>query len=190
MIASIRGVLQHKSANVLVIECGGLGYEILAPLTVTEQLPEEGAEVFLLTEFVVREMSQTLYGFLHERERRLFRQLMKTSGVGAKTVLAMMSTMTIDELMSALAAEDVAKLSLIPGIGKKTADRLVVDFRGNLLLREAVEQPEQNDEVEQVLSALGYKKAEIKNILTQLDADSGTDTATRVRTALRLLSGK
>lgn len=188
MISSIRGILRRKSANSALVECGGLGYEVQAPLTVTEALPAVGEEVFLLTEFTVRETAHTLYGFSHERQRRLFRHLLKTSGVGAKTVLAMMSAMTMEELVAALSAEDVGRLSLIPGIGTKTADRLIVDFRGSDLLVEQAAAPAADSEVEQALAALGYKKAEIKTAMADPSVAAGEDTAARVRAALRLLS--
>lgn len=191
MICSLRGRLAGKTAGRAVVECGGVGYDVQAPLTVIERLPEVGEEVFLLTEFVVRETGQALYGFLTERERLLFVQLMKTSGVGAKTVLAMMSAMTVDELVAALSSDDAARLALAPGIGKKTAERLIVDFRGSaLLVAAASAAPAVDGEVEQALAALGYKKAEIKKALSRFGADAGEGTAERVRTALRILSGR
>lgn len=188
MIASLRGILRGKSATSLLVECGGIGYAVHAPLTVTEQLPAVGEEVVLLTEFLVRENAHSLYGFLHERERELFRQMMKTSGVGAKLVLAAMSTLGVDELVAVLSAEDVGRLAKVPGIGKKIADRLVVDFRGSHLLLRAAVQSSTDSEVELALETLGYKKAEIKKALAQLAGSGEDSTEGRVRAALRLLS--
>ena len=194
MITAIRGRLRQKTAGSAVIECGGLHYEVLVPFTVAERLPAEAEEVFLLTEFVVRELSHTLYGFFSEQERQLFRQLMKTSGVGAKTVLALMSAMSTEELIAALSAEDTARLARTPGIGQKTAERLVIDFRGSVLLIKTASATaaETDSEVEQALAALGYKKAEIKKALSRLSAevDADADTAMRIRAALRILSGR
>ena len=187
MIAFIRGVLVEKRPNTVFIECNGIGYEVMAPLTVVEKLPPEGETIFLLTQFVVREESQTLYGFLNESERTLFCRLIKVSGVGAKTALAMMSALTTDSLLAALSTEDIGRLSAVPGIGRKTAERLIVDFRGSSLLLETAAFSVDND-AEQALAALGYKKSEIGKALSQLPAVTNEDTASRVRTALRVLS--
>lgn len=193
MINFIRGRLVSKTPNAAVVDVGGVGYEILTPLTVSEQLPDIGEEAFLLTEFVVREESQTLFGFIAERERELFRRLLKVSGIGAKTALAMLSAMNTDELLAALAAEDVARLSGVPGIGKKTADRLVVDFRGSAFLTSAAAAAAGgvDGEVEQALAVLGYKRAEIRRALGRLPpVGKDETTAERVRAALRVLSGR
>ena len=140
---------------------------------------------------MVREESQTLYGFLDETTRALFRRLIKISGIGAKTALAMMSTMTAKELLSALANEDHARLSGTPGIGKKTAERLIIEFRGSALLSSSGADfgVIRDDDVEQALTSLGYKKDEIKRALTAMPPDA-TDTAVKVRAALRFLAGK
>ncbi|WOV91115.1 MAG: Holliday junction branch migration protein RuvA [Candidatus Zeuxoniibacter abyssi] len=191
MIASLNGYMAAKSAASVVLEINGIGYEVAIPLTVMDKLPTIGEKVFLLIEFVVREESQTLYGFLDETTRALFRRLIKISGIGAKTALAMMSTMTAKELLSALANEDHARLSGTPGIGKKTAERLIIEFRGNALLSSSGADfgVIRDDDVEQALTSLGYKKAEIKRALTAMPPDA-TDTAVKVRAALRFLAGK
>ena len=188
MIDSLRGKLLKKSATLLVVECGGIGYAVHTPLKVVEGISEEvGDEISLLTEFLVREDSQTLYGFRKEYERELFRQLIKISGVGARMILAAMSAMSAEELINVLAAEDVARLTQIPGVGTKTADLLVVSFRGKPLLRHAAATSNVDAEVEQALESLGYKKTEIKKVLAKLEATEGS-TEDRVRAALRLLS--
>ncbi len=190
MISFVNGYLRIKTASSVVVEVGGIGYEIFPSLTTIENLPAIGEKVIMLTELVVREDSQTLYGFLDETTRLLFRQLIKVSGIGAKTALAMMSTMTANELLSALANEDHASLSKAPGIGKKTAERLIIEFRGSALLlsQDKKTNVENNDDVEQALETLGYKKAEIKRAVAALPAES-QDIASKVRAALRFLSG-
>lgn len=190
MITHIRGVLASRQPNRLVVECGGIGYEVMAPLSVTEGLPDAGGDVFLLTEFIVREDSQTLYGFAKEQERALFRRLLKVSGIGAKTVIAMMSAMSVDELLGCISAEDAGRLTMIPGIGKKTAERLVVEMRGSDLLVKGAVLSATDSEASQTLAALGYNKSEIRKALTQLPRDVGDTTESLVRAALRLLSGK
>ncbi|MGI9296363.1 MAG: Holliday junction branch migration protein RuvA [Gammaproteobacteria bacterium] len=193
MIAFLRGKLVSKTPSAVVIECGGVGYEALAPLTTIEQLPPPGAEVFLLTDFVVRAESQTLFGFLREREREIFRRLIKVSGVGAKTALALMSALRADELLAALSEGDSARLSRAPGIGKKTAERIIVDFRGSPLLEMVDGAPPAasgDRDVESALAGLGYKKPEIARALASIPADTGDDSAVRLRAALQTLSGR
>ncbi len=195
MITSINGFIEQKRIDAIIIECGGIGYEIFMPLTIIEKLPEEGNTVKLLTEFVVREESQVLYGFLHASERQLFRRLIKVSGIGAKTALAMMSALSIAEILQALSEEDSTKLAMTPGIGKKTADRLVVDFRGSLLLNmntSTAEKSNTNDDVMQALTSLGYNKNETKKAMAHLEKTTSAvdDVASKVRAALRWLSGR
>ncbi|MDM5148114.1 Holliday junction branch migration protein RuvA [Candidatus Persebacteraceae bacterium Df01] len=192
MIVFLRGKLAAKSTTAAVIDCSGVGYEALAPLTTIEKLPAVGEQVFLHIDMVVREDSQTLYGFSNENEREIFRRLIKVSGVGAKTALALMSALSLDELLSALANSEADRLARAPGIGKKTAERIIVDFRGSPLL----EMPTSGEpaggarDVEQALAGLGYKKAEITRALGALPTDIGTDTTARLRAALQVLSGK
>ena len=190
MITSLRGILAAKSPGAAVVEVGGVGYRIAAPLTVTDKLPEVGAEVFLLTEFVVREDSQTLYGFLDERTRELFCRLTKVSGVGAKTALAMLGAMDTGELISALINGDSARLSSAPGIGAKTAERLIVEFRGSAL---SADSPgDEQGEAAQALAALGYKKAEIARALSALrkGGEEFDDVSAQVKAALVILARK
>ncbi len=194
MISFLRGKLAAKSATSVVVECGGVGYEAFAPLTTIEKLPAPGANVFLLTDFVVRQESQALYGFCEEREREIFRRLIKVSGVGAKTALALMSALPAEDLLSAIAAGDAVRVSCAPGIGKKTAERIIVDFRGSPLLHlpaAATTAAANSDrDVEQGLAGLGYKKAEIARAISALPPEAGEDAAARLRAALQILSGK
>lgn len=192
MISSLCGVVAEKRMDGIVIECGGVGYDVLLPLTVLENIPPVGETAKVLTELVVREDSQQLFGFATSNERLLFRRLIKVSGIGAKTAMAMMSTMTVSEILQALADEDTTALATAPGIGKKTADRLIVDFRGNPMLSSIKGEAggSANNEVEQALASLGYKKNEVKNALTYLAENHAPekDVAARVRLALRWLS--
>ena len=193
MIVFLHGKLASKTPTSAVIECNGIGYEVHAPIGVIERLPATGDSVFVLTEMVVREESQTLYGFLEERERRIFRALLKVSGVGAKTALTLMSALSADDLLAALASGDTARLSTAPGIGKKTAERMVVDFRGSPLLDmpAIAALPQQNNrDVELALEGLGYKRVEISRALSALPADTDEDPAVRLRAVLQILSGK
>ena len=198
MIAFLRGKLIAKTSQAAVVECGGVGYEVFAPLTVIEKMPAAGAEVFIHTDFVVREDSQTLYGFLDERSRAVFRRLIKVSGVGAKTAVALMSALSAEELLSALAGEDATRLTCAPGIGQKTAERIVLDFRGSPLLDDIGGATGGGDktfsaadrDIEQGLAALGYKKAEIARAIAALPKNDDADPAARLRAALQKLSGR
>ena len=192
MIASLRGLLLSKTAANVVVECGGVGYEMSVTPSVSERLPEAGAEVFLLTEMIVREDAHLLFGFLDAREREVFRRLLKVSGIGAKTALGMLA-FGADELLSALSAEDVGRLSRAPGVGRKTAERLIVDFRGSPLLLESAGagggKTGEDAEAEQALSALGYRKKEIADALSALPKEE-MGVPQKVRAALRVLSGR
>ena len=129
MIGSIRGILRASRPPIALVECGGVGYEILAPMLVHARLAAIGEEVFLHTEMVVREDSQTLYGFGDRSERELFRRLIRISGVGAKMTLGMMNEMPAADIISALKNGDKDSLTRLPGIGRKTAERLVVELK-------------------------------------------------------------
>lgn len=191
MIATLRGILADKSPGEAVVEVGGVGYRIAAPVLVTDRLPEVGGEVFLYTEMIVREDSQTLYGFLDGKTREVFCRLVKVSGIGAKTALAMLGAMPVGELLSALASGDAARLAATPGIGKKTAERLIVEFRGSLLLQDTPAISASSD-TSQALAALGYKKPEIARALSALrkqyaDADN-MPPAEQIKAALKILA--
>ena len=137
MIGSLRGRLAAKSPPQLLLEVGGVGYELEAPMSTFYDLPTVGAEVRLLTHLVVREDAHVLYGFAREDERRLFRMLLKVSGVGPKIALAILSGSSVEAFAGCIAARDVATLTRIPGVGKKTAERLVVELRDRLAAEDA-----------------------------------------------------
>jgi len=132
MIARLAGTLIAKQPPVLVIDVGGVGYEVEAPLPVFYDLPETGQPVVILTHLSVKEDSHTLYGFASESERTLFRQLLKISGIGAKLALTILSGASGDELARFVADRDTAALTRLPGIGKKTAERIIIELRDKL----------------------------------------------------------
>jgi Holliday junction DNA helicase RuvA len=132
MIGSLRGRISLKLPPQLTVEVGGVGYELEAPMSTFFHLPAVGAEVHLLTHLVVREDAQILYGFGSEDERRLFRSLIKVSGVGPKIALALLSGISVADFYQFVHAQDIAALTRVPGIGRKTAERLIVEMRDRL----------------------------------------------------------
>ncbi|MDX5406506.1 MAG: Holliday junction branch migration protein RuvA [Chromatiaceae bacterium] len=132
MIGRLRGILLEKQAPDLLIEVAGVGYEVQLPLTSFYQLPAVGAEAVIYTHFVVREDAQLLYGFVNQVERALFRQLIKANGVGPKLALTILSGMTASQFVRCVQLDDVSTLVKLPGVGKKTAERLVVEMRDRL----------------------------------------------------------
>ncbi|MEN3156827.1 Holliday junction branch migration protein RuvA [Alkalimonas sp. NCh-2] len=132
MIGRLRGIVLEKQAPDVLLEVGGVGYEVQLPLTSFYQLPELGQEVVLYTHFVVREDAQLLYGFHNATERALFRQLIKANGVGPKLALTILSGLTADDFVRCVQLDDLSTLVKLPGIGKKTAERLLVEMRDRL----------------------------------------------------------
>ncbi len=193
MIGSIRGVMLAKMAPQIIVECNGVGYEIETPMSTFLELPDTGAEVFLHTHLQVREDAQTLFGFASSAEKTLFRSLLKVSGVGAKMGLAILSGMTVEGFARCVQHEDAATLVKIPGVGKKTAERLIIEMRDRLATEEAtggaVVTPigaanDPRGEAFDALVALGYKPAEVKKLLSGVDKD--IDSAEDIiRSALR-----
>lgn len=173
MIGFIKGALLEKQAQQLLIDVQGLGYEVLVSLNTLFELPEVGGEVALHTHFVVREDAQQLYGFGSPRERQLFRDLIKISGVGPKVALAILSGISPDDFVRTVMRDDIAALVRVPGIGKKTAERLLVEMRDRLKDWDvggvsASAAPLQNavaEEAESALIALGYKPPEAAKMI-------------------------
>ncbi len=175
MISRLTGLLAEKSPPHVLVDCNGVGYEVQVPMSTFYNLPELGARVTLLTQFVVREDAQLLYGFLTPGERASFRELTKISGVGPRIALALLSGLSTDELAQAVAAQDAARLVKVPGIGKKTAERLLLELKGKLapVLSApgfSVVSDAQSD-ILQALLALGYTDREAQAVLKQLPAD-------------------
>jgi len=192
MIGRIRGELVEKNFPQVIVSCNGVGYEIDVPMSTFYPLPRTGEEVTLLTHLVVREDAHLLFGFLTAAERTAFRQLLKISGVGPKVALSVLSGMSVDDLSAAVAAEDAARLTRIPGIGKKTAERLVLELRDKLpkaIPAARAGAPEAFAESADVLNALlglGYNEREAQAAVRQLPAD--LQIADAIRQALKHLA--
>ena len=191
MIGRLKGILIHKAPPWLVIDVHGVGYELEAPMSTFYDLPDVGREVFLFTHYAQKEDSVSLYGFLREAERRLFRDVQKVSGIGAKIALAVLSGVSVDEFARLVQAGDVTALTRIPGIGKKTAERMVVELRdraadfagaGNTLNVGAI--GDAQSEATIALQQLGYKPAEAARMARDAAAP-GDDAATIIRKALQ-----
>jgi Holliday junction DNA helicase RuvA len=192
MIGRVNGTLLSKNPPLIVVDCHGVGYEINVPMSTLYQLPETGATVTLLTHFVVREDAQLLFGFATESEREAFRSLIKISGVGARTALAILSGLSVEELAQAVTLQEVARLTRIPGIGKKTGERLLLELKGKIgadigagVGGIPVVQSTSN-EVLQALLALGYSDKEAAIAVKQVPADSTVSDG--IRLALKALS--
>jgi len=175
MIGHLRGTLEHKSSPRLLIDVCGVGYEVEVPLSTLCELPEAGAQVRLLTHFVVREDTQALYGFLTERERETFRSLIRISGVGPKLALAILSGLNPSELAACVHCGDSSALVRLPGVGKKTAERLLVELKDRLPAPDGLSTMPGTSptgvlgEALAALQALGYKPAEASRLLQNLD---------------------
>jgi Holliday junction DNA helicase RuvA len=192
MIGSVRGRIASKTPPQLTVEVGGLGYELEAPMSTFFLLPSVGEEVRLLTHLVVREDAHILYAFGTENERRLFRSLIKVSGVGPKIALALLSGISVEAFALCVQNEDIAALTRVPGIGRKTAERLVVEMRDRLgpatdpAFITTASAPAPNPEAEAfgALVALGYRPAEATRLLKA--AGPGThSTEELIRRALQ-----
>lgn len=172
MIGSLRGRLAAKAPPQLTVEVGGLGYELEAPMSTFFHLPAVGEEVRLLTHLVVREDAHVLYAFATEDERRMFRSLIKVSGVGPKIALALLSGISVSAFIECVRSEDIAALTRVPGVGRKTAERLIVEMRDRLsaphaavVAPSAATPANPEDEAYSALVALGYRPAEATRLL-------------------------
>ena len=192
MIGRLRGILAYKQPPWLVIDVAGVGYELEAPMSTFYDLPELGREVALFTHYAHKEDSVALYGFLREGERRLFRDVQKVSGIGAKIALAVLSGVSVDEFARLVQAGDITALTRIPGIGKKTAERMVVELRDRAADLAGGGVPGAmvagaGDPVADAVTALqqlGYKPAEAARMAREAAAP-GDEAATIIRKALQ-----
>jgi Holliday junction DNA helicase RuvA len=191
MIGRIAGVLVAKNPPQILVDAAGVGYEVEVPMSTFYGLPATGESVTLLTHLVVREDAHLLFGFATDSERRAFRQLLKISGVGARTALAVLSGMSVAELVGAVAAQESGRLVKVPGIGKKTAERLLLELKGKLgadgLGGVAVnrEKPAASDIINALLG-LGYSDKEAQLAVKHLP--EGLSISDGIRQALRSLS--
>ena len=191
MIGRLKGILVEKNPPQAVIDVNGVGYEVDVSMQTFYRLPATGEAVQLYTQLVVREDAHLLFGFATADERATFRQLVKVSGIGAKTALGILSAMSAGELAQAVAKEDVKRLSSAPGIGKKTAERMVLELRGKLV--SAVSDgpaalsaaADGTDDIVSTLLALGYNEREAKAAVKGLP--KGKDVGEGVRLALKNL---
>ena len=197
MIAHVRGRLASKSADRVVVEtAGGVGYEVVVPLGVMERLPAAGSEVTLATELVVREDGWSLYGFLDESERRFFQRLTSVTGVGPRIGIALLSALGVERGARALREKNIALLSSVSGIGRKTAERLalelgekVEDFAEAPGAAGSVTMPQGAEAALKALERLGYATAEADRAVRQVLAGNGSDeTESLVRRALQVLT--
>ncbi len=198
MIGRLRGILVSRQPPWLLVDVGGVGYDVEAPMSTIYDLPQTGQEVTLLTHHAVRDDSVVLYGFLKASERELFRSLLKVSGIGAKIALAVLSGVSTDQFARLVQAGDVAALTRIPGIGKKTAERMLVDMRDRVdglasagTARSGSDPSVPMDvqaEAEIALQQLGYKPAEAARLIGKSTAE-GDDAEAIIRKALRAALG-
>ncbi len=189
MIGRLSGLLLDKNPAQLIVECNGVGYEVGVPMSTFYNLPATGERVTLLTHMVVREDAQLLYGFGTTRERELFRELIKISGIGARTALAILSGMSVNDLAQAVTLQEVGRLTRVPGIGKKTAERLLLELKGKLgaeLGTAPGTEGESSNDVLSALLALGYSEKEALLAIKQVPA--GSTVSDGIRQALKALS--
>ncbi|HEY5807609.1 MAG TPA: Holliday junction branch migration protein RuvA [Povalibacter sp.] len=201
MIGTLRGRLAAKHPPQLLIDVGGVGYEVEAPMSTFYTLPPTGADVSLFTHLVVREDAHVLFGFGTERERKLFRELIKVSNVGPKLALALLSGMTVESFLLCIEAQDADTLVRIPGVGRKTAERLLIEMKDRVKLFAGLESVMPTTEGGVVsangaqaeafsaLVALGYKPVEITRLLKAVDSSAKT-TEDLIRGALQVAAAK
>jgi Holliday junction DNA helicase RuvA len=194
VIGRLRGIILEKQPPLVLLETNGVGYEVHMPMTCFYELPELGQEAVVFTQFIVREDAQLLYGFNDKQERALFRELIKVNGVGPKLALAILSGMSAQQFVSAVEKEEITSLIKLPGVGKKTAERLVVEmkdrFKGlngdlfnnpvDINLPAAASKAKESD----ALISLGYKPPEASRMISKV-AKPGAECETLIREALR-----
>ncbi len=195
MIGRLSGTLLEKHPPQVLVDVGGVGYEVDVPMSTFYHLPHAGEKVVLRTHLIVREDAHLLYGFLTDTERQAFRQLLKINGVGAKLALSILSGLTVDELALAVTAQDAVRLTKIPGIGKKTAERLLLELKDKLSAGEvsaallggagAKAAPVSGDTLNALL-ALGYSDKEARLAVARLPDDLPLEDS--IRQALKLLA--
>ncbi len=189
MIGKLTGQLLEKNPPEVLVDCHGVGYELQVPMSTFYHLPGLGEKVSLLTQFIVREDAQLLYGFATAAERQAFRELIKVSGVGPRTALAILSGIGVPDLAQAVSLQESARLVKVPGIGKKTAERLLLELKGkigaDIGARPQADSQAQAD-ILQALLALGYNDKEAAAALKALPADVGVSEG--IKLALKALA--
>lgn len=190
MIGRISGILLEKNPPQLLIDCNGVGYEVGVPMSTFYNLPALGEKVVLLTHLTVREDAHLLYGFASVEERNVFKELIKISGVGARTALSILSGMSVSDLVQAVTLQESARLTRVPGIGKKTAERLLLELKGklgaDLGAAGAAVPGDATADIMNALLALGYSDKEATLAMKQVPA--GTGVSEGIKLALKALS--
>jgi Holliday junction DNA helicase RuvA len=191
MIGKLTGTLLEKNPPQILLDCHGVGYEVDVPMSTFYLLPASGEKVSLLTHFVVREDAQILYGFATTAERDAFRQLIKISGVGPRTALSVLSGLSVNDLAQAVSTQETGRIVKVPGIGKKTAERLLLELKGKLgvdlgLPAGGVARSDAQADIQQALMALGYNEKDAAAALKALPADVGV--ADGIKLALKSLA--
>ena len=188
MIGRITGTLLGIDQQTALVDVGGVGYEIECPISTLCELPTAGQTVTLLTHFIVREDAQLLFGFLTHDDRESFRILIKISGVGPKLAIGMLSGLSGEELAEAVERDDVATLTRLPGVGKKTAERLLVELRGRMTSTGHTQSLVGSSPIEEAvlgLIALGYKETEARKAINALPKDPEATPETLIRSSLK-----
>jgi len=199
MIGHLHGKLIHKEPPSLLIDVNGVGYELDAPMTTFYDLPATGEAVTLHTHLVVRDDAHLLYGFSRLAQRHLFRNLLKVSGVGPRVALAILSGLTVDEFVTCITTEDAARITRVPGIGRKTAERLIVEMRDKVQTEQGLDGSTKSTKTGEgllnpvgeavgALMALGYKANEASRLVRTVESD-GLGTEEIIRQALRNAAG-
>lgn len=189
MIGKLTGTLLEKNPPQILIDCHGVGYEVDVPMSTFYNLPAAGEKVSLLTHFVVREDAQILYGFGSAAEREAFRQLIKISGIGPRTALSVLSGLSVADLAQAVSAQEAGRIVKVPGIGKKTAERLLLELKGKLgadMGKPAGAASDAQADIQQALMALGYNEKDASAALKALPADVGVSEG--IKLALKALA--
>ena len=194
MIGSLIGLIKEKTPSSILLEVNGIGYEIAVPLSTSFQLPNVGESAYLLTHLVVREDQHSLYGFATDEERKLFRALIKISGVGAKLAITILSGTNVNGFIQSVVNEDIDALVHLPGIGKKTAERLVVEMKDKVSEissdENSLSESNENSAVAEAINALvnlGYKTKDAKTILDKIESE-GLTVEELIRQALKSLN--
>lgn len=198
MIAWLQGTIIEKQPPLIVLNVNGVGYELEAPMTVFYELPNESEQATLHIHMVVREDAQLLYAFSTSRQRNMFRSLLKVNGIGPKVGLGILSTLSAEEFLNCIMQEDINQLSKVPGIGKKTAQRLVVEMKDKLEKESSelgvslsdiqTQKPDAAQDAISALVSLGYKPGDASKVVRALAADE-LSSEELIRQALRSLSG-
>jgi Holliday junction DNA helicase RuvA len=192
MIGQIKGILINKTPPRTLVDCNGIGYEIEVPMSTFFQLPNLGEQVTLLTYLVVREDAQLLYGFLTQQEKEMFKQLIKINGVGPKLALSILSGASVDELVEATLSHNSNVFINIPGIGSKTAERLVLELKDKcehlVGYKPKNSSPREIDDIQNALISLGYSPKDASIAVKQLPQDVSINEG--IREALKILSKK